>query len=345
MQKFTTKLSSYNIILGLLCLSLLLTGCAIKKGPCGTQLSRYQQKCDSAPIKPPKDIKKIPDAVPIIEPKSKYGNPPSYVVFNKKYRVLASSDGYKEKGLASWYGTKFHGYRTSSGELYDMYKMTAAHKTLPLPTYVQVKNLANGKKVIVKINDRGPFHSNRILDLSYAAAVKLDILRTGTAKIEVTAIPQSLIAKNSINNPSNLKNPVVPQRPRTATITQIQRNHPTIKTLAMNTMPKTSISRASNLKNISTKTPASTTNNVAGIVPTYRYLQVGAFNKKENAETLRRKILQITSAKMQVNIQISSTNKMPIFRVRVGPIDNPNILNQVKNKIIQAKLPIPMAMP
>ena len=134
------------------------------------------------------DVTKIPNAVPKIEPKSRYGNPASYVVFGKRYYVMDSSRGYVEKGIASWYGTKFHGRRTSSGETYDMYAMTAAHKTLPLPTYVRVTNLNNNKSVILKVNDRGPFHENRIIDLSYTAAIKLDIIKKGTGLVEVRAI-------------------------------------------------------------------------------------------------------------------------------------------------------------
>jgi len=136
----------------------------------------------------PRDISDIQDAVPRDEPPSKYGNPSSYVVLGKRYYTMPTSAGYKERGIASWYGTKFHGRRTSSGEPYDIYEMTAAHKTLPLPTYAKVTNLRNGRSVIVKVNDRGPFHHNRILDLSYVAAAKLDILADGTGLVEVEAI-------------------------------------------------------------------------------------------------------------------------------------------------------------
>ncbi|MAS81508.1 MAG: septal ring lytic transglycosylase RlpA family lipoprotein [Legionellales bacterium] len=142
---------------------------------------------DKAPSKQI-DVSKIPNAIPKDEPKSRYGNPKSYVVFGKRYYVMESNKGFVEKGIASWYGTKFHGRRTSSGETYDMYGMTAAHKSLPLPTYVEVINLKNNKKIIVKINDRGPFHENRIIDLSYTAAIKLDILKNGTGLVEIRVI-------------------------------------------------------------------------------------------------------------------------------------------------------------
>ncbi len=183
-----------SILIPILLLSLLLSGCAKtptcyddkprKKG------KRYHIENDLGPKKHERipDVSRIPDATPKAEPKSKYGNPKKYTVFNKSYTVMPSSKGYVERGTASWYGKKFHGYKTSNGEVYDMYGMSAAHKTLPLPTYARVTNLANGKSVIVKINDRGPFHEDRIIDLSYAAAGKLGILGKGTAKVEVKAI-------------------------------------------------------------------------------------------------------------------------------------------------------------
>ena len=120
--------------------------------------------------------------------KSKSGNPSSYVVAGNRYYVLDSAGGFKQRGIASWYGKKFHGRKTSSGEIYNMYGMTAAHKTLPIPVYVRVKNLANGRSVVVKVNDRGPFIEGRIIDLSYTAAQKLDIIVTGTARVEVNTL-------------------------------------------------------------------------------------------------------------------------------------------------------------
>ncbi len=134
------------------------------------------------------DPSTLRDAVPKHEPYSKYGNPRSYQVSGKTYYVLDDHSGYHERGLASWYGTKFHGRRTSSGEPYDMYAMTAAHKTLPIPSYVEVTNLDNGRKAILRVNDRGPFIDGRIIDLSYAAAKKLGVYDTGTARVEVRAI-------------------------------------------------------------------------------------------------------------------------------------------------------------
>ncbi|MEJ2514095.1 MAG: septal ring lytic transglycosylase RlpA family protein [Gammaproteobacteria bacterium] len=142
---------------------------------------------DTAPRRPP-DLTSIPDAVPRTEPRSARGNPPFYEVAGRRYYVKDSAAGYLERGVASWYGTKFHGRSTSSGEPYDMYAMTAAHKTLPLPTYVRVTHLGNGRSVVVRVNDRGPFVGERIIDLSYAAAVRLGMHHDGTALVQVEAL-------------------------------------------------------------------------------------------------------------------------------------------------------------
>ena len=159
---------------------------------------------DGPPVRPV-DAATVPNAVPRIEARSPYGNPSYYDVNGQRYHVMKSSKGYVARGIASWYGSKFHGHRTSSGEPYDMNAMTAAHPTLPIPTYVQVTNLRNGRKVIVKVNDRGPFLHNRLIDLSYVAAVKLGITAEGTGLVEVRAIDpaaptvQAAEAKNAPN--------------------------------------------------------------------------------------------------------------------------------------------------
>jgi rare lipoprotein A len=137
---------------------------------------------------PPAAREAVPDAVPRPEPRSAHGNPPFYDVLGQRYYVLTSADGYLERGVASWYGPTFHGGNTSNGEPYDMYGMTAAHKTLPLPCYARVTNLRNGRSVVVRINDRGPFVANRLIDLSYSAAAKLDMIRDGTSLVEVRAL-------------------------------------------------------------------------------------------------------------------------------------------------------------
>lgn len=148
---------------------------------------RYALKQDRGPGSNVR-LDHVQNAVPRAEPKSRGGNKSSYRVLGKTYRVMPSAVGYKERGTASWYGKKFHGHKTSNGEIYDMYAMSAAHKSVPLPTFLRVTNLDNGRQIIVRVNDRGPFHGNRLIDLSYAAAYKLDMLGKGTARVELEAI-------------------------------------------------------------------------------------------------------------------------------------------------------------
>ena len=209
-----------------------------------------QTKKDAAPEQPI-DISRIPEAVPKAEPLSRYGNPSSYEVFGKRYHTLNSSKGFVERGEASWYGKKFHGRRTSSGEAYDMYKMTAAHRSLPLPTYVEVYNPQNGRRATVKVNDRGPFHGGRIIDLSYAAALKLGVVRSGTAMVEIRAIDTDTLR-------SDAQQPEA-QRPETQ---QPDAQQPRQSVVSADPLPQ----------------PGST------------FVQIGAFGHRANAEGLRRRI-------------------------------------------------------
>ena len=153
---------------------------------CTTQQGRYKQKHDSTPTRLPAQSE-LHDPIPRVETPSRGGNK-HYTVRGKDYKVLKHAKNFTQTGTASWYGKKFHGHLTSNGEIYDMYSMSAAHKNLPLPTYARITNLGNQKTVIVRVNDRGPFHQDRIIDLSYSAAYKLDMLKTGTAKVHVEAI-------------------------------------------------------------------------------------------------------------------------------------------------------------
>lgn len=160
--------------------------------------SMLMSACTRQPVRPapiPPEIEKTPPApMPRAEPRSRSGNPPFYEVYGKRYFVLNSSAGYAERGVASWYGKDFHGGKTANGEKYDMHAMTAAHKTLPIPCHVQVTNLRNGRSVIVRVNDRGPFVGNRLIDLSFSAATQLDMIRDGTALVEVRAVDSNGLA-------------------------------------------------------------------------------------------------------------------------------------------------------
>lgn len=164
--------------LALIGTALVLAGCA--SGPKGGSFGR-----DGAPASPPSNLGAVPDAEPRVEPlRGSGGTSKPYTVLGRSYVPITDDRPFRETGLASWYGTKFHSQSTASGEPYDMYAMTAAHKTLPLPSYVRVRNPANGREVIVRVNDRGPFHDGRVIDLSYTAALKLDLLR-GVAPVEI----------------------------------------------------------------------------------------------------------------------------------------------------------------
>lgn len=168
----------------------LLVGCA-SQAP--RESGRYDQDQDAAPILTPAVMERLanlpnPQVLDLVP--SSRGNPPTYNVWGKDYQVLSTSEGYSEEGNASWYGTKFHGRLTSSGEPFDMFTLTAAHRSLQIPVFARVTNLANGKSTIVRINDRGPFHSNRIIDLSFAAAVKLGFHEAGTARVRVETISE-----------------------------------------------------------------------------------------------------------------------------------------------------------
>ncbi len=221
-----------------------------------------------------------PDAVPRPEPYSRYGNGPVYEVLGSRYTVLPSASGYQERGVASWYGQKFHGRLTSSREVYDMYEMTAAHKTLPLPTYVRVRNLSNGRSIVVRVNDRGPFVHNRIIDLSYAAALRLDMVKDGTSLVEVTAI--------TFDEPSGDR----PVREVTAG-------------------PSTASPSASG-------PVAEQPEPVRNVHGERLFVQVGAFGERANAE--RRLSLLSGSGISNAFVHEDRSSTSTIFRVRIGPV-------------------------
>lgn len=177
----------------------LLMACALLVG-CGSRDQREPSDGAGRPLDPSRI--EVPSPRP--EPRARYGNHSPYTVLGRTYRVLPTAVGYRERGLASWYGSKFHGRPTSSGEPFDMYKVSAAHKTLPLPSWVEVTNLDNGNTLIVRVNDRGPFKEGRIIDLSYAAAIKLGVLESGTAPVEVRAIALDEPGPDRIATPMSL---------------------------------------------------------------------------------------------------------------------------------------------
>lgn len=166
----------------------ILAGCSSGPQTPGITIANRPPDADGAPFDIPPDLDAVPDAVPRYEVRTRAGNPDNYEVFGQRYTVLKDSRNYNTRGIASWYGSKFHGLKTSNGENYDMFAMTAAHKTLPIPCYARITNLQNGRAVTVRINDRGPFVDGRVIDLSYTAAYKLGILGKGTGYVEVRTV-------------------------------------------------------------------------------------------------------------------------------------------------------------
>ena len=239
------------------------------------------------------DVKKIKDAVPRVEPKSRGGNFSPYTVLGKTYTVLDSSKGYKARGDASWYGTKFHGRLTSNGERYNMYAMSAAHKSLPIPTYVRVTNLENRRQIIVRVNDRGPFYPGRIIDLSYAGASKLGMLKNGTAKVEVEALDPRLWQKN--------------RKKRTVVNPEVQVKLPTLQLPIESQSPSTPAFE-----------PVSALPLVAPLLPRY-YLQVAAFSNLDTAQALQNRLLdRLTAMSLPANV-IIRPSELGVYRVRIGP--------------------------
>lgn len=216
MRADANSLARSAALLAVVC-SLLVAGCSLARrdAPSRAPAPRTSIPSGSAVPSVPPDVLAIPDAVPRVEPRGTRGNPPFYEVFGKRYHVMKTSEGWRERGTASWYGPGFHAASTSLGEPYDMYAMTAAHKTLPIPCYAEVTNLRNGRKVVVRINDRGPFVGDRIIDLSYTAAAKLDFLREGTAPVEVRVIsPRG----DAVVGAGSAAPPVLPSAPPVAVV-------------------------------------------------------------------------------------------------------------------------------
>lgn len=268
---------------------------------------------------PPRDLAAIPDAVPRTEPRSRYGNPSSYVVFGRRYYLLASSEGHVERGTASWYGPGFHAARTSSGEPYDMYAMTAAHKTLPLPAYARVTNLRNGRSVVVRINDRGPFVGDRIIDLSYTAAWKLDMLRTGTAPVEVRvlspgadlpAVQTAATAAPGTALPAGVALAPVQTNPPVAQATVA----PSPPPAGIAGLPAAAASPLPPLAAAAGGTAAIAAANSPGTM-----LQAGAFFEQANARGL---VTRLAAAGIgNAVVRETRAGARRIWQVRVGPVD------------------------
>lgn len=269
--------------------------------------ARYSIKQDLGP-KQHLDMSNAADAIPKVEAHSRGGNKSRYQVWGKSYSVMPSSVGFKQRGLASWYGQKFHGHLTSNGETYDMYTMSAAHKSLPLPTYARITNLDNNKIVIVRVNDRGPFHGDRVIDLSYAAASKLDYRKTGVANVLVEAIDASRWS------------PELEQRIRTqrkANAFSTSKSALKVAPVALSNAKSTPAAQSTVKRELVTQGSASKEiRQQSKRVPGY-YVQVAAVSKIGGALLLRNTLVQELR---RSNVFVEQANDRPdLFRVLIGP--------------------------
>ncbi|HEY3859432.1 MAG TPA: septal ring lytic transglycosylase RlpA family protein [Gammaproteobacteria bacterium] len=266
-------------------------------GPPGSDIpATPAHKGDYGPDKPV-DVSNVKDAVPTDVTPSRYGNPSTYTVLGQNYTLLPACKGYHDRGIASWYGMQFHGGRTSDGETYDMYAMTAANKVVPIPCYVRVTNLKNGKSVVVKINDRGPFVANRLIDLSYAAASKLGMLGSGTALVDVQAV-----------GPGDLPPPASTVPPAVS-----------VATAAVAVPAAVSLAPAP-----SAAAPAA--NGAPQI-----FLQVGAYAERANADNAAAKIS--AGGVSHAFVLPVSEGARTLYKVRIGPLADVDSVDQLTTKL------------
>ncbi|MEO6921617.1 MAG: septal ring lytic transglycosylase RlpA family protein [Collimonas sp.] len=277
----------------------------------------------------PEGLLDVPDAIPAIEPYSRTGNKP-YVVFGKTYTPLTDDQPFKQRGTGSWYGKKFHNQKTSSGELYDMYKMTAAHPTLPIPSYARVTNLKTGAQVIVRVNDRGPFHSSRIIDLSYTAALKLGYIGSGSGQLEVERLlPADIIAMNKQRQNGTLALPqaqLEPARdigaPATVVTESVDMPVLTAQPLLLGPMPSAAASVA----------PAAAQDDSNSTLAAGFYLQFGAYSQQANADGARARLMQELSGVVN---SLNSVAVNGLYRLYAGPYASRSDANSILQQIRQ----------
>ena len=274
----------FKIVASVVILLAIVSCSSVSSPPENPNDGRYSITQDRAPSKPI-ELDSIPDVVPAPVVRTLAGNRSPYSVLGETYFVLPSEEGYSERGIASWYGEKFHGHKTSNGEVFDMYHVSAAHKSLPIPSFLKVTNLDNNRTIVVRVNDRGPFHGDRIIDLSYAAALKLGYAEIGTARVELEAIvTEKLSNEYGLGQDSNLKRGAI--KP----------------------------SRSSK-----------------------QYLQVAAFSNQLSAKKLSQKLKEMIISPVLVSSMKDSAGKV-LYRVRIGPIDDPAELKKITERLVSADL-------
>jgi len=285
----------------LFCLGL--AACSTESASDRYQRERYTMKKDAYPDRK-LDANNIQDAVPQHVVRTKAGNKSPYTVLGKTYHVMDNPSGFTQTGYASWYGLKFHGHLTSNGETYDMYGMTAAHKTLPIPTYVRVTNLENGLSTVVRVNDRGPFHDSRIIDLSYAAATKLNYTNKGTAKVKIEVLEpgQSYQVAEAKGKPV----PITPEPRRQAVVASARGNYKP--------------------------------NDQNYHLPANTFLQVGAFSNRQSAEKARQLVQPLTELPVVIR------EKSNLFKVHIGPVSDNFELLELRELVTTRELGNPVVV-
>lgn len=272
------------------------------------------------------DVSAIPDAIPM-QHTGAYKNS-AYRVFGKPYYPLKTAKGYQETGVASWYGTKFHGQATANGELYDLYGMTAAHKTLPLPSYVRVTNLENGRAVILRVNDRGPFYSDRIIDLSFAAAKKLGYVDNGTARVKVENVdPVEWWASKGQKAPTSTQQ----AQTQLASSRKIMHTEKVQEPTTLGVIVEDYAPPAAQHAEIVVDSKKKDTSSPVGL-----YLQAAAFSNPDAAELLKDRLSIVTSK--PVFITPIQQGKQTLYRVRLGPMDTQDEAFKVRDMIRVANL-------
>ncbi|HWK71787.1 MAG TPA: septal ring lytic transglycosylase RlpA family protein [Burkholderiaceae bacterium] len=307
--------SPRHLLAALLCLGLIvLAGCSSTGG--GRGGGYYKDDGPGSDI--PADIEAIPDAVPRIE-KHAAANFRPYVVFGKRYVPVSDERPFRQEGTASWYGRKFHGKKTANGETYDMYAMSAAHPTLPIPSYARVTRAGTGKSVIVRINDRGPFHSSRIIDLSYVAAAKLGLIGPGSGQVVVEAITNQDIRNNTVAPPKTM--PIPPAAPPPPVQEQpllIARNGPaTPDALDALQHDDGGLSGNEPLPVAAGQSPGDPLGQAVATVAGGLYLQFGAFSAMHTAQDLAQKLNDQIGAMESRSAQVQAGDKL--YRVQIGP--------------------------
>ncbi len=300
-------------LLVLVALAVAACGTAPTKPPPGKP-SYYAD--DGPPEKVPEDIAALPDAIPRDEPYHRYANRP-YVVFGRAYAPVVNDDPMKERGLASWYGRMFHGRKTASGEVYDMFAMTAAHKTLPIPSFARVTSLKSGRSVVVRVNDRGPFHEGRVIDLSYAAAVKLGIAGPGSGPVEV----ERVFARDA-----GMQLAAAAPAPALATVTVPAATPPAAPAPAPSPTPPEPAAAVE----MPVPRQAEVATPLVAAEPAGLYLQLGAFSSVDNAESFRDKVSRELPW-LYEPIQVAQAGSL--HRVRLGPYRTREEAQAIADKI------------